>query len=278
LNKQDIERQLRGFFSTAALLKNQKLSLYANFDIKKFHLPTITGELQDELKPLLYIGKRMEIFLKSGIEMQENFNLVAFSKQLINMNKQTLGEIDFLVEDIKNQTYKHIELVYKFYIVDPNYSEDILKCFMGPKRKDFLYKKLDKLHKHQFPILFSKEGKQLLNLYQIEQEKLEQNLCFLAQLFLPLKQKVSLPDYINLNAVSGYWLAFEGFSRLSKDSQYFIPKRQDWMVEPNFKQIKSKDFESIQQEVANQIKNGSCPMLWEQNSKGELVKYLITAN
>jgi len=274
----EIEKQYIGFFKTPQLFKNQSISPYPNFELNEFPFPSEVQILQKELKNLLYVGKRMEIFFKNGIKKHENYHLITHSLQLINKNKQTLGEIDFLVQDVVNQSVFQVELVVKFYIFDPSYSTNPLKCFMGPKRKDFLYKKLEKLHTHQFPILFSEIGKNNLEKLKLTPKSLQQKICFKAQVYLPYAIQVNLPDYINPSAVAGYWLPFSNFNQLSTKSDYLIPKKQNWMVKPELTEASSMDFFSCKKAVEKSLKDGHAPMLWEKTQEGKMNSYFIVAD
>jgi len=277
-NFNEIKQQYNGFFKTPQLFKKQSISPYPNFEFNEFPFPSEVQILQKELKNLLYVGKRMEIFFKNGIENHTNYNLLLHSLQLINNNKKTLGEIDFLIEETSNNKLFHIELVFKFYIFDPDYSLNTLKCFMGPKRKDFLHKKLDKLHTHQFPILFSETSKNTFKKHDIKTENIEQKLCFKAQVYLPYAIQVNLPDYINPSTVAGYWLPFSSFNQLSTTSNYLIPNKQNWMVKPELSDASSMDFYSCKKAIEKALNDGHAPMLWEKTQEGKMNSYFIIAD
>lgn len=275
-NNHAIDRQLKGFLKTHQLLNSQSISPYPNFDVKDILISPDVSHLEKELKNFLYVGKRMEIFFTTTIENHPDYNLILHSLQLRNEQKTTLGEIDFLVEDVKLQQIIHVELVFKFYIFDPDYHSDDLMCFMGPKRKDFLKKKLHKLHTHQFPILFTKECQEALSKLQIHPKNIQQKLCYKAQVYLPYNKKVSLPSYINSDCISGFWLKFVDFEKLSKDSTFIIPQRQDWMEFPDFSVYVSNDFWSAHTAVEKLIQQGHAPMLWEKSKEGKINSYFIT--
>lgn len=69
--------------------------------------------------------------------------------QLFTEKKQTLGEIDFLLWDLLNQTYIHLEIAVKFYLIHPSkegYS------YPGPDATDNYHRKLQRMRTHQLTL------------------------------------------------------------------------------------------------------------------------------
>lgn len=268
-----LQQQFEGFLKTNALFLDTRVLPYSNFELSSPINCRLNSSHEKELSSQLYVGKRMEIFFKAYIEHSKNLNLVTHSLQVVNDKKKTLGELDFIIE--KKRKLLHIELVYKFYIYDPTYHENSLHCFMGPKRKDFLYKKIEKLRNHQFPMLFNAFTQKQLKELALPTSHFEQKLSFMAKVFLPLNKEVNLPSYINPKTVSGFWLRFSELKLLNKSHNYFIPERQDWMVVPNDSNYTFENFESVEKQVRSQIKSGITPMIWEKTKEEKFNRYFV---
>ena len=108
----------------------------------------------------MVLGKRAEIFFAEAIRQSSHYDLIAQNLQLIH-NKQTLGEFDFFLKEQNTQQSLHVELVYKFYVYDSSFKQQ-LDRWIGPNRKDSLLKKIEHIKSHQFPLLFREESQELL--------------------------------------------------------------------------------------------------------------------
>lgn len=86
------------------------------------------------------LGIYAEQLLKTYFEHSNRFQLLANNLQIID-NKKTLGEIDFLVFDSKENEIKHIELACKFYIQ----MGESIREWVGPNPMDNLEKKSEKI-------------------------------------------------------------------------------------------------------------------------------------
>ena len=137
-------QQYRGFLQTPDLF----LADYPGFqvfDSQTLYLNTIPPL---DVPKNIRLGQRMEYFMEASIKASQRYELIAKNLQIIH-NKKTLGEIDFLIRDLKENKVIHLELVYKFYLFDPLYSENKYACWIGPNRKDSLPLKINKFY---FPI------------------------------------------------------------------------------------------------------------------------------
>ena len=158
-----IKEQLLGFLNTPPLWKDHDL-----FDLLQFPFPDppVTELLNSRveipgLETNFVLGKRMEIFFDHLLKNSEKYEVIGKNLQIFQ-GKLTLGELDFLIKNMENNTFHHIELVYKFYVYDSSY-ENELERWIGPNRRDSLLQKIEKLNQRQFPILFKPESKKLLS-------------------------------------------------------------------------------------------------------------------
>lgn len=207
----------------------------------------------------LRLGKQIEKIVSSLITASSNYEIVCENIQVLD-GKITIGELDFVVKNIKNNILFHLELVYKFYLYDPKHSDIELKKWIGPNRKDSFIEKYDKLKNKQFPLLYKSQTKS--HLKGIEISELEQKLCFIASLFIPhnlFSQRFSL---VNNNAIVGYWQSLVAFEKYQSDaSQFYLPPKKEWGINPS----SNNNWESYV-DVIKQIKDfhsrNFSPLCW----------------
>ncbi|MCG9971711.1 DUF1853 family protein [Christiangramia crocea] len=225
--------QFTGFLSTTSLLPKENLTGFQSFDFPDVQ---ITDRLKKDLERIDHprnsvLGKRMESFFEIAINHSERYRLIDSNIQIIE-NKQTLGEIDFLVYDEQYEKPLHVELVYKLYIYDENLAPEINR-WIGPNRKDSFSEKLDKLKNRQFPILFKPETLKYLKNLGLQQEEIEQQICFKAKLFTPAGFQDPRTAEINTECYSGKWFNFTEFSRFKgQDNLFFSPPKRSWSASP----------------------------------------------
>jgi hypothetical protein len=137
------------------------------------------------------LGKRAEYFFKFCVEHSSNYQLLLSNIQIFK-GKITKGELDYIIKDLRTNTTIHIELVYKFYIYNPSIKSteksailQELHKYQGPNGKDHLVRKLNHLKNHQLPLLYTAEAAELLGSHDIAVEKIKQQVCFLAHVFIP---------------------------------------------------------------------------------------------
>lgn len=120
-------------------------------------------------------------------------------------SKVTLGELDFLVEDINNNVI-HIEMANKFYLLsdsDPKILSDrplslipkSTRC-IGPNRADRLDLKVERLLNHQMAIIHTDEAKVRLDQLNINYEKLNHpsQLLLKGQIFSYFSHQLASPS------------------------------------------------------------------------------------
>jgi hypothetical protein len=175
------------------------------------------------------IGKQAEVCFEYYLKHSKRYKLIAANIQ-INGEKETLGEIDYLVFDIEAQKTLHIELACKFYLYDSDLKEPSVNKWIGPNRKDTLKEKLDKLQNKQFPLLRKTETQDILKKLNIDANIFRQQLCLKAFLFL--RKGISINRFSeNYQAcVVGYWIPFSEFISEDTDGKYAIPKKKEWLL------------------------------------------------
>ena len=254
--------QFRGFLKTPDIFPNTKKT-----DFKTFNFPevNITDSLKSDLENLYHprnsvLGKRMESFFEIAIAHSSRYDIIASNIQIIE-NKQTLGELDFLLFDNEKSKPLHVELVYKLYVYDPNFSSEIER-WIGPNRKDSFSEKLEKLSTKQFPLLFKNETAKYLEKLGVDIQNIEQELCFKVQLFTPENLKIKNQRTINIEGINGNWFTLAEFLKKDwKKNLFYSPKKKDWSCEP----VTNRNWVSqseLLSEIETLFEKNKAPLVW----------------
>lgn len=232
---------------------------WSTFDLAKLDLPI---ELNFLLPNNLRLGHLAEKVVAELIRSSTNYKLLYENVQVMKGN-QTIGELDFVIEDLAAKQIIHMELAYKFYLYDPNISSEKLQNWIGPNRNDSLKQKLEKLKAKQFPLLYHDGTKSLLS--NIEINKVTQVLCFLVSLFVPYKYQESFsPAY--RNAIKGYYLNLETFSRLDHSGKFYhVPSKKEWGIEPAENDTWT-DFDGVKEDIGTSIENKQALLCWRKHN------------
>lgn len=244
---------------------------FKTFDFSLLKKENTISEL--EIPPNLVLGKRAELFFAEAIKQSSHYQLIAHNLQVIQ-HKKTFGEFDFfLKEEVRNLPI-HLELVYKFYVYDPNFESE-LDRWIGPNRKDTLLRKIERLKNHQLPLLYKKESDFILKKYNLQPEKIEQQVCFLANLFVPKNMLQEKFNYINPSAIVGYWLKKYEFNEAGYGSySFYSPKKPNWPVDPQFNN-NWKSFEAILEEVNFLFQHQKAAFLWMKKDKHTYERFFV---
>ena len=214
-----------------SILNTQILDLtslgFEPFYLSDLMLPKIP---QIEIIDNLRLGHSVEKIVSQLIKASTNFKILYENLQ-IKVENKTIGEIDFIIEEIKTKQLFHIELAYKFYLLDPTISTIQLHNWIGPNRKDSLKEKIEKLRDMQFPLLYKTQTKAVIS--ELDTTKINQKLCLVTSLYLPYESKVEI-EPLYAKAVKGYFIKYDLFKSLEKNNKYFyIPKKKDWGISPS---------------------------------------------
>jgi len=177
------------------------------------------------------LGKLAEELFSIWLKNSADYKAVFENLQIIK-EKQTLGELDVLLLDRLHKKYIHLELITKFYLYNPAFEANDIKAWIGPNRNDSLYDKTTKLKEKQLPLLYHQFTQKLLLNYIPEKKNIEQQVCFKANLFVPIGFKEKLTVF-NSNCIVGNYLTFIQFKEVHNHlNLYFCPTKQDWLRDP----------------------------------------------
>ena len=229
------------------------------------NLPAI--ELPDNLR----LGHLVERIVAGLINVSDQYQILHENFQLIE-NGNTLGELDFILLEQATEQVIHLEMAYKFYLLDPSYSKDQNKNWIGPNRNDSLIQKLEKLEHKQFPLLqhplVKEAAKNLAN------QPIKQALCLMASLYLPINYKHSINDKFQ-QAIKGYYIDLEHFNSLDhSNSLYFLPTRTAWGIDPKI----NKEWltvDEVKPHISVSLAQNKSPLCW-QKKDDEYSEFFIT--
>ena len=226
--------------------------------IKNFHPPekreySWVGDLGN-----IPLGKRAEKFFESGIKSADQYKLIAKNIQIIQSGI-TMGEIDFVLFDRERDSYVHVELAFKLYLLDPDSGKG-LDRWIGPNRRDRLVDKLHKLKTQQFPKLFDSIIAEIFSEKSINTSEVEQRLYLPGQLFVPHGSNVQIST-LNPDAVAGVYMGFSDFKLLAAEVKCWIPEKQDWFIDPSRWPTWISGSDAISQ-VKEKLSRSRSPMVW----------------
>lgn len=229
------------------------------------------------------LGKRAEYFFKFCVEQSTNYELIAHNLQIFKGNV-TLGELDYVICEKNTGKLLHIELVYKFYCYDPNHREQksslvepfhsTFSRYIGPNRRDnFLYK-LERLRNHQLPLLHTPQAIETLKSLEINTAHVQQQVCFLAHVFIPQSHWQHAFKFINKKCIAGYYLEYSAFAKAETSHTYYAPEKYAWKMKPHALE-QSFTHQEVKVLCAASLSRGFAPMLWLQTINGIYERFFV---
>ncbi|MDT7830604.1 DUF1853 family protein [Pricia sp. S334] len=264
-----LEKQIEGFLATPPLwIKEQ-------FGIRQFEFPKIDLSYFSP-KPIpkrIRLGHQMEHVFNQLIKSSADFKILLHNLA-IKSNNRTIGEIDFILRETETGKLLHIELTYKFYIIDTAISEPVHQL-MGPNRRDMFFTKIEKIKQRQFPLLHTAEGREALRQKGIDLGKTEHQCCFKSQLFVPYGNGEVHIRPLNKACISGYWIGFDDFgSERFKDYSFYIPYKSEWVVPPH-NNVTWQSHYAVLMDINLRMLKENAPMVWMRKSDTKIEKLFV---
>jgi hypothetical protein len=206
-------------------------------------------EIEEQLDAnKLPLGKYAEQLLQIFFKNYSVFQLLGQNIQLIK-DKETLGEIDFLLHDLKQNNYIHLEFALKFYLKTAWKGKEI---FLGPHVKDCLQRKSQKLINRQSQLLNQHADLLTADLHKIP---FQPKIWVKGVRFYPFRINES---YTHAKA---WWIKIEDIGHLDKSNYTFelINQKKDWIF-PYFKAV-AQDFETLKLEAKTHLSQNRNPLM-----------------
>lgn len=267
-NDERLSNQYNGFIRTISPL------YWSDKHISLFPFPASDGFLENlSLSKNMVLGKRAEAFFSAMVLNSRAYYLKASQIQLINKGI-TEGEMDFLVEHLASKKLIHVELAYKFYLLDMKILNPMGK-WVGPNRRDSLERKWIKLKDVQFPKLHSPTAIDFLRKLGFEQERIQQSLCMPMQLYIPFCKSKSSMGALSA-CYAGRWISFDDFSHQKWDTYtFFIPEKEDWFGNPEKCEVWLSQME-IMPILLEKIESRRSPLIWMKSKDCLTLRVFIT--
>ncbi len=212
----------------------------------------------------LVLGMQAEACFEAYLKQSINYKLLAANLQ-INGEKETLGELDFIVKNLKNEQVIHIELACKFYLYDENAGTTFEEKWIGPNRKDSLFDKLEKVRLKQFPLLQKTATIQKLKALDVEMPT-SQQLCLKAFLFLPKVMETQFLPQNYINCIVGYWIKVTDFIEENEDALYGLPTKKEWLLP--MEAIETwLTFSEAKEAIEIQLQAKKSPLVYKKTSR-----------
>lgn len=264
-----VKAQCTGFLNTPPLWKNKQ------FDIQQFEFPSLEWHAFHP-KPIprnIRLGHQIEYIFKQLVEYSEAYEVILYNLP-IRQGDRTLGEIDFILKNKASDRLIHVELTYKFYVIDPEVSEPNHRI-IGPNRRDMFFTKMEKIKNKQFPLLHSDAGSKALYDNHIDHLKIEHQCCFKAQLFQPYGSKSVDIGLLNKDCLVGYWLRSDDLNQAEfVNVQFYMPTKSEWVIEPN-DQVVWKSHTEIMPDIELSLTKEKAPLIWLKRSDTEFEKFFV---
>jgi len=271
--KNNLQRQYNGFLDTEVLFDKTYESLDF-FELNKSLLNNAALPEAFYMPENIRLGQRMEYFMEAALK-DSNYEILAKNLQIIHL-KKTLGEIDFIVKNRSDNSIFQVEMVYKFYLFDPEVKGKWTQQWIGGNRRDNLHLKVKKLKERQLPLLYAPETADYLKEIGLKTVEIGQKVCFLGQLFLPYEQKHMWNDRLNPAARAGFWLNKSQLDVIEKNvKQILIPPKNDWVAAPTRDSENWKSFDAQMPKITALIENEQCTLLWILDNHGVLQRFFL---
>lgn len=227
---------------------------------------------KDSIPEDLVLGKQAEACFELYLKKCDRYKIKLANVQ-IQGEKETLGELDYIVFDKTLKKTIHIELACKFYLFDEKASTIPEAKWIGPNRKDTLFDKLEKLKNRQLPLIYKLQTQQILRDVDIEVTSVIQQICLKAFLFIPQKiDKNNFPENFQ-KCIAGYWIPLSVFSTENKEAVYAIPTKKDWLLPPE-KSTEWHTFPEAKKIITENCENKKAPLVYKKH-KGTLERFFV---
>lgn len=260
-----VQLQFNGYAQTSMLWKGELEGL--NTFVNMVHSTGPYSALDDSKH--IRLGKLIEQFVLFELGQNESIAILKANVQIFK-DQITIGELDCLLQHLAQ--YIHLEIVYKFYLYDPSFPDE-LDRWIGPNRNDSLVQKLKKLKEKQLPLLYAPETKTYLDQWGLDSSVFMQQLHFKAQLFVPIEMVGEEFPLVNNACVEGFYLRQNQLSNFQNHT-FYIPGKLDWLIVPH-SGVLWWPMDVFQVKISELLVDSKSPLCWMKSPEGELGKFFV---
>ena len=254
-----------GFLKTPSLWNSNSVLGLDQLQIPNDNIILFRRTLNKKLR----LGLLAEQFVFNHLEQFEDCRILAENVQ-IRKGKQTIGELDALIE--LNKERIHLEIVYKFYLYDETLGASEIEHWIGPNRNDSLKEKIAKLKNKQLPLLYSSECKLNLEELDLHNKSFQQRVLFKAQLFIPYQKSITCSQ-LNKNCINGFYIHKEQLDDFNS-CEFYIPSKLDWFLDAD-NSVYWLNMETFKNDVEVFIEQSKSPLIWIKKPDGTLLKSFL---
>ncbi len=193
------------------------------------------------------LGLRFEGLVSFWLSsISPNYKLLAQNIQLNEIagdtRSRTIGEVDFIVREVKTEKVVHLEVAVKFYLGTAPFENPY--CWFGTNTQDQLGRKIDHLQQHQTQLLIHHPEQVTFSI--------DERQCLLkGRLFYPrntgsTRVQTIAPKPVEDNHLRGSYLFRHELSNEEKYSprQLVQLEKSEWLAELTHKDIADRNIQS----------------------------------
>jgi len=189
--------------------------------------PALLKSFENDIKPIVgdYFEKLVAFWLKQNPNIQD-----LKQHQIVFDNKRTIGEFDFLFEDVSLQKSYHWEVAVKYYLQVFNEGK---YEYLGPNAKDSLAKKTSKMLNQQLLLSQNPNAIETLKGYT---KPINPIGILKGMLFYPSsdnwQEPENTPSEITEDHLKGWWCRANPLliPQQSPESRWFILQKPFWLT------------------------------------------------
>lgn len=207
------------------------------------------------------LGAYFEHLIIFWLSNLPSVSLIASNIQVFR-DKQTVGEIDVLFE--QGGITFHWEMAVKFYL---NIGSGLKAShFVGPRLKDTLDAKLQRIFNHQIPLLDAPETKKILT--ELDVKEVVSSALVKGILFQPTPGRstpdIHFPPEISPTCSAGSWVTLGRLDKIENHdfTHFLISKKNQWFTDFYYpEEVISGNINSLKKRAAEQINIHPAPVM-----------------
>ena len=166
------------------------------------------------------LGKYFEMLIQFIFESYEDFALITKGLQ-VSKNNRTIGEIDFIFKNLRDNTTTHLEVAVKYYMGYKSSAKHTM--WIGPNGMDNLAGKIQKFTTQLSMAGFAEE------LNDLNPASFDRKVMLKGYFFKHISSE-QIPHYCNPDALIGEWLYVSELDKIiGSNGKYVIVPKRLWL-------------------------------------------------